>query len=143
MEKAPLIEVQDLHTYFGKPEHPVRAVDGVSFTLGEGETMALVGESGCGKSITALSLARLVPQPPGFYAGGQILLKGNNILTISEDELQQIRGSDIAYIFQEPSQSLNPVFQVGYQIMESLRKSTFFFHFQYRRYCYIPVCLKV
>jgi oligopeptide/dipeptide ABC transporter ATP-binding protein len=95
-------------------------VDGVRFFVGVGETVALVGESGCGKSVTALSLARLVPEP-GYHAGGEILFDGTDILRLSEGRLAEIRGSDISYVFQEPATSLNPVFRVGYQIAEAVR----------------------
>jgi oligopeptide/dipeptide ABC transporter ATP-binding protein len=116
-----LLEVQELRTYFGRKESPVRAVDGVSFVIREGETVALVGESGCGKSATALSLARLVPEPPGFYAGGRILYRGADVLAMGGDELRRMRGNEISYVFQEPSSSLNPVFRIGSQVAESLR----------------------
>ena len=116
-----LLRVNDLRVQFGRGENPARAVDGVSFTLREGETLALVGESGSGKSVTALSLARLVPQPPGRYASGEIFYHGSDVLKFSEENLRELRGGEIAYIFQEPSSSLNPVFRVGAQIRESLR----------------------
>ena len=120
-ETAPLLEVEDLRTYFGSKRRPVRAVDGVSLTIPEGTTAALVGESGCGKSVTALSLARLVPEPPGFYASGRILLRGEDVLAMDRRRLAEVRGSEIAYVFQEPGAALNPVFRVGYQIMESVK----------------------
>ncbi|MCZ2110467.1 MAG: ATP-binding cassette domain-containing protein, partial [Dehalococcoidia bacterium] len=116
-----LMRVEDLKVYFGSPAHPVRAVDGVDFTLREKETVALVGESGCGKSVTALALARLVPEPPGYYAGGRVLYRGRDTLALRPRELRRIRGNEIAYIFQDPGATLNPVFTVGYQIAESLR----------------------
>jgi oligopeptide/dipeptide ABC transporter ATP-binding protein len=99
----------------------VRAVERVSFRLNEGETLALVGESGCGKSVTALSLARLVPQPPGRYVTGQVLYQGRDVLAMDDAALRDLRGNEISYVFQEPSTSLNPVFRVGYQIREALR----------------------
>jgi oligopeptide/dipeptide ABC transporter ATP-binding protein len=99
----------------------LRAVDGVSFSINAGETVCLVGESGCGKSVTALSIARLVPSPPARYAGGEILLRGKDVLKMSKAELRRIRGGVVSYIFQEPSASLNPVFRVGSQIRESLK----------------------
>lgn len=117
----PLVDVQDLKVYFGSREKPVRAVDGVSFTIHEGETVALVGESGCGKSVSSMAMARLVPEPPGYYAGGSILYRGRNVLELSRDDLQSIRGDEIAYIFQDPGASLNPVFRIGYQIGEAIR----------------------
>jgi oligopeptide/dipeptide ABC transporter ATP-binding protein len=120
-EHPTFLEVSGLCTYFGRRTDPVRAVDGVSFSMREGETAALVGESGCGKSATALSLARLVPSPPGFHAGGRIVYRGEDILSLSERGLRRIRGREIAYIFQEPSASLNPVFRIGAQVEECLR----------------------
>jgi len=116
-----LLKVEGLETWFGSSGNPVRAVDGVSFEVTRGTTIALVGESGCGKSVTALSLARLVPQPPGFYAGGQVLFEGEDVLQMSERRLSDLRGREISYVFQEPGTSLNPVFRVGYQIMESIK----------------------
>lgn len=120
-ENNTLIEVEDLRVYFGAPDDPVRAVDGVGFTIRRGETVALVGESGCGKSVTSLALARLVPEPPGFYAGGTVRYEGRDVLNMKEKPLKQLRGNDISYIFQDPSASLNPVFRIGYQIGEALR----------------------
>ena len=116
-----LLRVDDLRTYFHPGENPVRAVDGVSFSIGRGETVALVGESGCGKSVTALSLGRLVPQPPGYYPTGRILFEGEDVLGMGEQALRRLRGREISYVFQEPGESLNPVFTVGYQIAEALR----------------------
>jgi oligopeptide/dipeptide ABC transporter ATP-binding protein len=96
-------------------------VDGVSFSIPEATTVALVGESGSGKSVTALSLARLVPEPPGYYAGGKVLYRGQNVLEMSRRELQSLRGGEIAYVFQDPANALNPVFTIGFQIEECLR----------------------
>jgi peptide/nickel transport system ATP-binding protein/oligopeptide transport system ATP-binding protein len=118
---APLLEIKNLALEFGTPDRPLRAVDGVSFSLAAGETVCLVGESGCGKSVTALSIARLVPTPPARYVGGEILLNGRDVLRMSKQELRSIRGGVVSYIFQEPGASLNPVFRVGNQIMESLK----------------------
>ena len=115
-----LLEVEDLHTHFGRGNNPIRAVDGVSFRIHERETVALVGESGSGKSVTALSLARLVPQP-GFHPTGKILFRGADVLSMSDRDLRSLRGGNIAYVFQEPESSLNPVLRVGYQIMEAVR----------------------
>jgi peptide/nickel transport system ATP-binding protein len=115
-----LLEVQILKTWFDTPEGTLRAADEVSFTLARGETLALVGESGCGKSITALSLTRLIPQPAGRIAGGRVLLDEQDLLALPERELRQVRGRRIAMIFQEPQTSLNPVLTVGAQIMEAL-----------------------
>ena len=116
-----LLDVQDLRTSFKAKRGMVRAVDGVSFAVRKGETVALVGESGCGKSVTALSLARLVPQPPGVYEGGRILYEGRDVLRMDEAVLRELRGKEISYVFQEPGESLNPVFRVGYQIGEAIR----------------------
>jgi len=113
--------VRDLRTWFGDRAEPLRAVDGVSFTVPEGKTVALVGESGCGKSVTALSLARLVPCPPGFHAGGEVLLDGRGVMQMTERELIDIRGSKIAYVFQEPGAALHPALSIGSQITEAVR----------------------
>lgn len=115
-----LLSVSDLHVYFRTRTEPIRAVDGVSFDIAGGETVALVGESGCGKSVTALALTRLVPVP-GYYAGGAVMFGGRDVRQLDLSELSRLRGAEISYIFQEPSQSLNPVFTVGYQIAEALR----------------------
>ncbi|MBP6214357.1 MAG: ABC transporter ATP-binding protein, partial [Pyrinomonadaceae bacterium] len=115
-----LLEVKDLQTQFPTRSGLVKAVDGVSFEIGEGELLGLVGESGCGKSITALSIMRLI-YPPGEIIQGSIKFKGEELTSASEDRLRQIRGNDIAMIFQDPMTSLNPVFTVGEQIAEALR----------------------
>jgi oligopeptide/dipeptide ABC transporter ATP-binding protein len=120
-ENGQLLCVNDLKVWFGSPGNPIRAVDGVSFSVPKATTVALVGESGCGKSVTALSLAKLVPQPPAFYAGGQVLLDGEDILLMSDRRLAELRGREISYVFQEPGTALNPVFRVGYQIGEAVR----------------------
>lgn len=112
-----LLDIQDLQIDFGKN----RAVDQVSFSIAEGETLCLVGESGCGKSVTALSIGRLLSTPPAHYAGGRILLQGRNVLAMSSAELRSIRGGVVSYIFQEPGASLNPVMRIGAQMLESLR----------------------
>src|SRR3954467_469198 len=117
----PLLEIKNLQLEFGSKERPLRAVDGVSFSIDAGETVCLVGESGCGKSVTALSIARLVPTPPARYVGGEILLNRRDVLRMDKSELRKIRGGVVSYIFQEPSASLNPVFRVGNQIKESLK----------------------
>ena len=117
----PLLEIRNLQLEFGTREKPVRAVDGVSLSIDAGETVCLVGESGCGKSVTALSIARLVPTPPARYVGGEILLNGRDVLKMSQAELRQIRGGVVSYVFQDPGTSLNPVFRVGSQIKESLK----------------------
>ncbi len=116
-----LLEIKDLKLDFGKGADAARAVDGISLTIGQGETVCLVGESGCGKSVTAQSIARLVPVPPANYVGGEILLNGQDTLKMSARELQQIRGGVVSYIFQDPGAALNPVFRVGNQIKESLK----------------------
>jgi oligopeptide/dipeptide ABC transporter ATP-binding protein len=115
-----LLEVKNLHTYFQTREGLVCAVDGVSFHLDQGELLGLVGESGCGKSMTALSIMRLVA-PPGKIVAGEILFEGRNLLDLSHTEMRHVRGNDIAMIFQDPMTSLNPVFTVGEQIAEALR----------------------
>jgi oligopeptide/dipeptide ABC transporter ATP-binding protein len=119
--ERPLLNVRSLQVSFFTDEGEVRAVDGVSFTIERGETLALVGESGCGKSVTALSLAKLVATPPGVYKGGEILLEGEDVLKMDKETLRSIRGAEISYVFQEPATSLNPVFRVGYQIKEVLQ----------------------
>jgi oligopeptide/dipeptide ABC transporter ATP-binding protein len=116
-----LLDVRDLRISFFTPDGEVRAVDGVNFTIGRGETLALVGESGCGKSVTALALAKLVATPPGIYKSGQVLLDGADVFAMSREQLRAIRGAKIAYIFQEPASSLNPVFRIGVQIKEVLQ----------------------
>src|SRR5213595_3387335 len=115
-----LLDIRNLHTYFQTREGLVRAVDGISFYLDRGELLGLVGESGCGKSMTALSIMRLVP-PPGKIVAGEILFEGRNLLQLSNREMRDVRGNDIAMIFQDPMTSLNPVFTVGEQIIEALR----------------------
>ena len=116
---APVLQVKDLKTQFFTDDGVVQAVDGVSFDLYPGETLGIVGESGCGKSVTALSILRLI-QRPGRIVAGQILFKGSDIVTMSEEEVREIRGKDIAMIFQDPLSSLNPVLKVGFQIEEAM-----------------------
>jgi oligopeptide/dipeptide ABC transporter ATP-binding protein len=115
-----LLEVKNLQTHFQTRAGVVRAVDGVSFHLERGELLGLVGESGCGKSVTALSIMRLVA-PPGGIVGGEVLFDGEDLLKLSESKMRAIRGDDVAMIFQDPMTSLNPVFKVGEQIAEALR----------------------
>ena len=115
-----LLQVKNLRTYFYTAQGIIRAVDDVSYDVREGETVALVGESGCGKSVSALSLLRLVPHP-GRIVSGQVMFEGRDLLKISEDEIRTIRGSHIAMVFQEPMTSLNPVLSIGEQIAEPLR----------------------
>ena len=115
-----LLDVVDLKTYFDTDEGTVKAVDGVSFHIDRGETLGVVGESGSGKSVTSLSTMRLIPQPPGRFAGGQILFEGEDLLKKSERDMRRIRGNEISMIFQEPMTSLNPVYTVGDQIAEAI-----------------------
>jgi oligopeptide/dipeptide ABC transporter ATP-binding protein len=114
----PLIEVKGLKTYFYTEDGIVSAVDDLHFSIDEGETLGVVGESGCGKSATALSVMRLVPTPPGRIAGGEVLFEGEDLLKKSEGEMRKVRGNRISMIFQEPMSSLNPIFPIGSQIME-------------------------
>jgi ABC-type dipeptide/oligopeptide/nickel transport system ATPase component len=116
-----LLEIKNLKMDFGKNAEALRAIDDVSLSIDAGETVSLVGESGCGKSVTALSIGKLVPMPPANYVGGEILLNGRDVLKMSKGELQKIRGGVVGYIFQEPGAALNPVFRVGNQIKESLK----------------------
>jgi len=116
----PLLEVKDLRTEFRSGGSVFAAVDGVSFTLSPGETLGIVGESGCGKSVTSLSIMRLVPNPPGRVAAGSIKFEGRNLLELPETEMRAIRGDAISMIFQEPMTSLNPVQTVGEQIIEAV-----------------------
>ncbi len=117
---AKLLEVKDLRTYFFTEEGVVRAVDGVTWDLDEGETLALVGESGCGKSVTAMSILRLIPNPPGRIVEGQVIFEGRDLLKVDDAEMRSIRGNRIAMIFQEPMTSLNPVLTIGQQIKEAI-----------------------
>lgn len=116
-----VLQVQNLKTYFQTKWGTVKAVDGVSFDLRRGETMGIVGESGCGKSVTMLSLMRLVPEPPGRIVEGSIILEGEDLLQLSEAEMTAVRGKRIALIVQDPMTSLNPVFSIGNQVMEAIR----------------------
>jgi peptide/nickel transport system ATP-binding protein len=118
---TPLVEIKNLKLDFLAGDRALRAVDDVSLTINAGETACLVGESGCGKSVTALSIARLVPAPPARYVGGEILVDGRDVLKMSRPELRAIRGGVVSYVFQDPGASLNPVFRVGNQIKESLK----------------------
>jgi ABC-type dipeptide/oligopeptide/nickel transport system ATPase component len=117
-----MLEVRDLTVKFISEDEEFTAVDSVSFTVADGETLAVVGESGSGKSVTALALTRLLPEPPARIAGGDVLLDGKSLLTKSAKSLRQIRGRQIAYIFQEPATSLNPVFSIYEQVAETLRR---------------------
>ena len=115
----PLLEVNDLHTVFKTKDGVVKAVDGVSFELNPGETLGIVGESGCGKSVTALSIMRL--QRPGRIVGGSVVFKGHDLTKNTEEEMREVRGKEIAMIFQDPMTSLNPVYRTGWQVAEPLR----------------------
>ncbi|MEW6263282.1 MAG: ABC transporter ATP-binding protein [Thermodesulfobacteriota bacterium] len=117
----PLLKVENLATVFDLHEGRIKAVDGVSFDLEEGRTLGLVGESGCGKSVTALSIMRLVPNPPGRIASGRIVFQDRDLLELDDEEMRRLRGNRISMIFQEPMTSLNPVFTVGEQIAEVFR----------------------
>jgi peptide/nickel transport system ATP-binding protein len=121
MNGSPLLKVEDLHTVFRAEGNVSHAVNGVSFSIAEGETLAIVGESGCGKSVTSLSMMRLVPTPPGQIVGGHVWFRGQDLLKLSEQQMRHIRGNDIGMIFQEPMSSLNPLLTVGEQIAEVLR----------------------
>jgi oligopeptide transport system ATP-binding protein len=121
-EKArTLLQVNDLRTHFHIPEGTVYAVNGISFTINEGETVAVVGESGCGKSVSMLSILGLIPIPPGEIVSGRVLFRDNDLLKLSEAEFEQLRGEAIAMVFQDPMTSLNPVLTIGRQITETLR----------------------
>jgi len=117
-----LLDVRDLKTWFATDDGLVRAVDGVSLHIDRGETLGVVGESGCGKTVTARSVLKLIDMPPGRFEGGEILWQGRDVIPLSNEEMDKIRASEIAIIFQEPMTSLNPVYTVGYQIAEVLRQ---------------------
>jgi ABC-type dipeptide/oligopeptide/nickel transport system ATPase component len=116
----PILEVKHLKTYFFNGNSVLRASDDLSYTVHKGECVAIVGESGSGKSVSALSVLRLIPYPPGLIMDGEILFHGQNLLALSDAEIQELRGSKISMIFQEPSTALNPVVTIGNQICESL-----------------------
>jgi len=116
-----LLDIRGLRTQFFTDDGLARAVDGVSYSLEKGETVGVVGESGCGKSVTALSVLRLIPDPPGKIVDGEIVFEGTNLLELSAADMRRIRGNDISMIFQEPMTSLNPVFTIGNQITEAVR----------------------
>lgn len=120
LSKEKLIDVNDLATYFHTEEGTVKAVDGVSFEIYPGETLGIVGESGCGKSVTSLSIMRLIESPPGKIETGEILFNGKDLTKLNQKQMRKIRGNDISMIFQEPMTSLNPVYTVGDQIMEAI-----------------------
>jgi ABC-type dipeptide/oligopeptide/nickel transport system ATPase component len=119
-DREKILEVKNLRTSFSTEEGQVNAVDNVSFDVYKGETLGIVGESGCGKSVTSLSIMRLIPNPPGRIIGGEILYKGKDLLKLDMGQMRAIRGNEISMIFQEPMTSLNPVFTVGNQIREAV-----------------------
>jgi len=120
----PFLSVRDLKTRFNTPEGTIYAVNGVSFDVAEGETLAVVGESGCGKSVTMMSILRLIPIPPGEITSGQAQFQGRDLLKLSEEQMEHVRGKEIAMVFQDPMTSLNPVLSVGRQLTETLRTHT-------------------
>ena len=117
---APLLQIKDLRTSFFTDDGVVRAVDGVTYDVEAGETLGLVGESGCGKSVSALSILRLIPSPPGKIVGGEVIFEGEDLLKVDDNEIRHIRGNQIAMVFQEPMTSLNPVLTIGRQLTEAL-----------------------
>jgi oligopeptide transport system ATP-binding protein len=118
---TPLLEVKGLETRFFTADGVVKAVNGISYTLDEGEILAIVGESGCGKSVGVMSFIRLIPEPPGKVTGGEAVFEGRDLLKMDKDDIRKVRGRDIAMIFQDPMTSLNPVLTIGHQIAESLK----------------------
>lgn len=118
----PVLEVNDLETIFHTRDGAVHAVNGVSFQIGKGELLGVVGESGSGKSVTMMSLMKLLPMPPAEVTNGEVLFQGRNVLDMQEEELRALRGGEIGFVFQDPMTSLNPVFTVGYQLVEPLRE---------------------
>ncbi len=120
MTQTPVLDVKQLRTSFFSSDGEIPAVDEVSFSVNKGEILGIVGESGCGKSVTSLSIMKLIPQPPGKIVGGEILLNGENIVSYTEKRMREIRGNEIAMIFQEPMTSLNPLFTIGNQLIEGI-----------------------
>ncbi len=116
----PILQIENLSTHFETARGTVRAVDGVDLRLNEGDTLGIAGESGCGKTVLALSIMRLIPRPPGRIVSGRILFEGTDLLALTDEEMRRIRGKRISMIFQEPMTSLNPVFRIGDQIAEAL-----------------------
>jgi oligopeptide/dipeptide ABC transporter ATP-binding protein len=121
VKRDTLLDIRDLRTYFYTNEGVVKAVDGVSLTIPKGESVGLVGESGCGKTVTAYSILQLVPNPPGKIVSGQVYFKGRDLLEVSEKEMRHVRGKEISMIFQEPSSSMNPSFTIGNQMEEAIK----------------------
>jgi oligopeptide/dipeptide ABC transporter ATP-binding protein len=119
-ENKNLLTIRDLRVHFRGDDTVARAVDGVNFDVGSGETVCLVGESGCGKTVSALSILGLIPQPPGEIVGGQVVFRGQNLLGLADEDMQAIRGNHVGMVFQEPMTSLNPVFTVGDQVAEAI-----------------------
>ena len=117
---APVLEVNGLKTQFFTQDGVVKAVNGISYELNEGETLGIVGESGCGKSVSVMSLMRLIPMPPGKIVGGKAIFENQNLMEIDDDEMRSVRGNKIAMIFQDPMTSLNPVLTIGKQVSEAL-----------------------
>ncbi|MFH1123297.1 MAG: ABC transporter ATP-binding protein [Pseudomonadota bacterium] len=120
MKNAILLSVQDLKVYFRGDETVARALDGISYEIGKGETVCLVGESGCGKTVSALTILGLIPRPPGEIIGGRVLFNGQDLLELGEEDLRKVRGKHISMVFQEPMTSLNPVFTIGDQVKEAI-----------------------
>ncbi len=124
MSGEPLLEIRGLKTWFESSDGVSRAVDGISYSVFDSETLAVVGESGCGKSVTAFSIMRLIPSPPGRIAGGEVLFQGRDLLKISSADMRAVRGNEISMIFQEPMTSLNPILSIGRQITEAILQHT-------------------
>src|SRR5690625_2476675 len=116
-----ILEINNLHTHFFTNDGEIQAVDGVSLHVNKGEIVGIVGESGCGKSVTSLSIMQLVPNPPGKIVSGEINFKGENLVNVKNKRMKEIRGNEIAMIFQEPMTSLNPLFTIGNQLIEAIR----------------------
>ena len=121
LDPVPLLEIKGLKTHFKTDDGWLHAVDGVDLVIDRGQTVCVVGESGCGKTVTAMTVMKLVPMPPGRIVAGQVLWQGRDLVSASSDEMRRIRAKEIAIIFQEPMTSLNPVYSIGEQIAESLR----------------------
>ena len=118
---AKLLEIQNLNTHFYTSSGIVRAVNGITYDVDEGETVAVVGESGCGKSVSALSILRLIPDPPGRIVDGHIKFQGTDLASLDEEQMRKVRGREIAMVFQEPMTSLNPVLTIGLQLTETIQ----------------------